>query len=83
MVVSSREDRRAARHAFAWRITDAVNNVTRKVFGPAQLSSYEPVQRSNALPSTPCAACGKPLDTHALVRSEHERMRLYCPDPKA
>jgi hypothetical protein len=80
MVVSSRDERREKRHALAWRITDKVNDITRKVFGPAQLSDYQPVERSNALPSTPCAACGKPLDTHTLVRSEHERMRLYCPD---
>lgn len=72
---------RAKRHALAWRITDRLNDVTRRFLGPAQLGDYTPpAPGTGALPSTPCAKCGRPLDQHDLVRTEQQKMRLYCPE---
>jgi hypothetical protein len=74
-------DGKAKRHALAWRITDRLNDVTRRFLGPAQLGDYEvPKKNDGSLPATPCAKCGRPLDQHELVRTEHQKMRLYCPD---
>jgi hypothetical protein len=72
------------RHDLAWAITHRLNRFTKKFLGPAQLGEMPTTPpRDAALPGTPCRSCGKPLSTHELVRTDNEKMRLYCPRDEA
>ena len=80
---SPEPERKGRGRAFAFRVSDRLNRVTRIYLGPAQVGEERrptvvtPIEQQTAA----CPACGQPLSLHELVHSESGRQRLYCPRP--
>ena len=68
--------------AFSFRVSDRLNKITKVYLGPAQVGTDRPATEVKPLTSSPCPLCGQPMSEHDLVRSESERQRFYCPEPR-
>jgi len=71
--------RRTRAQAFAFRVSDRLNKVTRLYLGPAQVGRERRVTEVRPLTSSPCPLCGRPMSEHDLVHSDTGRQRFYCP----
>jgi hypothetical protein len=68
--------------AFSFRVSDRLNRITKVYLGPAQVGTERPTTEVKPLTSSPCPLCGRPMAEHDLVRSDSERQRFYCPEPR-
>ena len=69
--------------AFAFRVSDRLNKVTRLYLGPAQVGRERRATEVRPLTSSPCPLCGRPMSEHDLVHSDTGRQRFYCPTANA
>lgn len=66
-----------------FRVTERLNNLTRRYLGPAQVGEERrpTVVRPLSEQTAACPVCGQPFSRHDLVASDTGRQRLYCPHP--
>jgi hypothetical protein len=65
--------------AFAFRVSDRLNAITKLYLGPAQVGRERRATEVRPLTTSPCPLCGQPMSAHDLVHSDTGRQRFYCP----
>jgi len=64
-----------------WSFYQKANAVVRTFTGPAQIGAGHPEDPEVRRPDAGCPICGKPMNTHTVLRSADQRepTRLVCP----